>query len=210
MTQPRGRFITLEGVDGAGKSSHLGTVRELLEVHGKVVRMTREPGGTEIGERLRELLLHHSMTLATETLLIFAARAEHIAQVIVPALAAGQWVVCDRFTDSTYAYQGAARGLGVVPVAQLERWVQGELQPDVTLLFDLPVEVSLARRKQASLELDRFEKEDGELFQRVRTEYQARARHDPGRMHVIDANQTPNEVKNSVEKVIRRYCLNEQ
>ncbi len=198
----RGRFITLEGVDGAGKSTHIGRIRQVLEARGLEVRLTREPGGTELGERLRDLLLHRQMALSTETLLIFAARAEHIEQVIRPALRAGTWVLCDRFTDSTYAYQGNARGLGMAAVATLEQWVQGDLQPDLTLLFDLPVEVSLARRKQASLELDRFEQEDHDFFQRVREGYRARALADPERMRVIDAALTPEEVGKAVEKII--------
>ncbi len=198
----RGRFITLEGVDGAGKSSHIGTIRQALEERGIPVRLTREPGGTALGESLRELLLHRAMGLATETLLIFAARAEHLECVIRPALDAGTWVLCDRFTDSTYAYQGSARGLGVDAVAALERWVHADLQPDLTVLFDLPVEVSLARRKQASLELDRFEQEDREFFERVRAGYRSRALADPARIRIIDAARTPTEVGVEVLKAI--------
>ena len=198
----RGRFITLEGVDGAGKSSHIGTIRQALEERGIPVRLTREPGGTALGESLRELLLHRAMGLATETLLSFAARAEHLECVIRPALDAGTWVLCDRFTDSTYAYQGSARGLGVDAVAALERWVHADLQPDLTVLFDLPVEVSLARRKQASLELDRFEQEDREFFERVRAGYRSRALADPARIRIIDAARTPTEVGVEVLKAI--------
>jgi dTMP kinase len=198
----RGRFITLEGVDGAGKSTHIGAIRQGLEARGIPVTLTREPGGTELGESLRDLLLHREMGLATETLLIFAARAEHLDRVIRPALDEGTWVLCDRFTDSTYAYQGNARGLGMDAVATLERWVHGDLQPDLTLLFDLPVEVSLARRKQASLELDRFEQEDHAFFERVREGYRSRALANPERIRIIDASRTPSEVRVEVEKII--------
>jgi dTMP kinase len=204
-TDNRGRFVTLEGVDGAGKSTHLGSVRALIEARGVPVRFTREPGGTELGEALRELLLHRTMSLATETLLIFAARAEHLAQVIRPALADGTWIVCDRFTDSSYAYQGSARGLGMPAIEVLEQWVHADLQPDLTLLFDLPVEVSLARRKQASLELDRFEQEDREFFERVRAGYRARAAADPRRIRVIDAGRSQAEVGAQVEALIRSF-----
>jgi dTMP kinase len=204
-TDNRGRFVTLEGVDGAGKSTHLGSVRALIEARGVPVRFTREPGGTELGEALRELLLHRTMSLATETLLIFAARAEHLAQVIRPALADGTWIVCDRFTDPSYAYQGSARGLGMPAIEVLEQWVHADLQPDLTLLFDLPVEVSLARRKQASLELDRFEQEDREFFERVRAGYRARAAADPRRIRVIDAGRSQAEVGAQVEALIRSF-----
>jgi dTMP kinase len=199
----RGKFLTLEGMDGAGKSSHLNAIRAVLDGRGVNAVSTREPGGTELGEQLRSLILGRNMSLPAETLLIFAARAEHIARVIEPALAAGTWVVSDRFTDATYAYQGSGRGLGAAAVAVLEQWVQGGLQPDLTLLFDLPVDVGLARRKQASLQLDRFEQEDREFFERVRQGYLARARADPGRIRVIDAARPVGEVKLAVETAIK-------
>jgi dTMP kinase len=200
----RGRFITLEGMDGAGKSSHLGTIRAVLQARGVEALFTREPGGTDLGEQLRSLLLRQGMSLATETLLIFAARAEHIAQVIQPALSAGTWVVSDRFTDATYAYQGSARGLGAAAVAELEDWVQHGLHPDLTLLFDVPVEVGLARRKQASLQLDRFEQQDREFFERVRAGYLERAREAPLRIRVIDAARPAEEVRDAVEQNLQR------
>jgi len=191
----RGRFITLEGVDGAGKSSHVGAVRAAIEAAGIPVIMTREPGGTDLGERLRDLLLRERMSLAAETLLIFAARAEHLAQVIVPALDRGQWVVSDRFTDSTYAYQGGGRGLGAAAVRVLEDWVHPSLQPDLTLLFDVPPEIGLARRQQALLGLDRFEQEDYAFFERVRAAYLQRAAASAGRIRIIDGARERDEVR---------------
>src|SRR5262245_21964278 len=151
----RGKFITLEGVDGAGKSTFLAWIEQRIRSKGVDLLVTREPGGTPIGERLRELLLHTTMDRKTETLLMFAARQEHIVSVIEPALTAGRWVLCDRFTDATFAYQGAGRALGERDIAILEAWVQGGLQPDLTVLFDLPVEVARAR-SQAARSPDRF------------------------------------------------------
>ena len=202
----RGRFITLEGIDGAGKSSHVATVVGMLARAGRQVLVTREPGGTELGERLRELLLSVPMHLETETLLMFAARSEHLHKAIVPALASGAWVVCDRFTDATFAYQGGGRGLDRERIAALERWVQGTLQPDLTLYFDLPVEVGLARRQQATLALDRFEQEDRRFFQRVRDGYLARVAADPARIRVVHAEKSTAEVKNEVEVIVSTFC----
>jgi dTMP kinase len=203
----RGKFITLEGMDGAGKSSHIGTIRATLSSRGVDALFTREPGGTELGERLRELVLHEKMSLKAETLMIFAARAEHIVRVIEPALDAGTWVVSDRFTDATYAYQGCGRGLGTAAVEQLERWVQNGLQPDLTLLFDVPVGVGLARRKQASLDLDRFEQEDRAFFERVREGYFAQPRKAPERIRIIDASRPAAEVQRAVEQALLRMEL---
>ncbi|MBX9694985.1 MAG: dTMP kinase, partial [Cyanobacteria bacterium] len=162
----RGKFITLEGIDGAGKSTHLARLVELLGERGKTVVQTREPGGTPLGEKLRELLLSEPMHLETEALLMFAARREHLAQVIVPALERGDWVVCDRFTDASFAYQGGGRGLAVAKLETLEAWVQEGLNPDLTLLFDVPTDVALGRVKGMGRELDRFEQEKGEFFER--------------------------------------------
>ena len=205
MTQPvRGKFITLEGMDGAGKSSHLGTIQAVLRARGVSAIFTREPGGTELGEQLRGLILREKMSLAAETLLIFAARAEHIERIIEPALRTGTYVVSDRFTDATYAYQGSGRGLGAASVAALEQWVQHGLQPDLTLLFDVPVDTGLARRRQASLQPDRFEQEDRDFFDRVRRGYAERANAEPQRIRVIDGARTPEEVKGAVEWAIEQ------
>jgi len=183
-----GRFITLEGIEGAGKSTALAHVAGLLEAAGREVVATREPGGTPLGEALRALLLDHRNGMAhdTELLLMFAARAEHLAQVIRPALAAGRWVVCDRFTDSTYAYQGGGRGVPEARIAALEGWVQGPLRPDLTLLLDVPPETGLARARGGGVG-DRFEREDVAFFERVRAAYLRRAEAEPGRFRVIDA-----------------------
>jgi dTMP kinase len=202
----RGKFITLEGVDGAGKSSHIATIVAVLERHDIAVKVTREPGGTEVGEKIREVLLRDAMHLDTETLLMFAARAEHLHTVIAPAIEQGLWVVSDRFTDATFAYQGGGRGLPLARVAALEAWVQQGRQPDLTLYFDLPVDVGLARRQQASLLLDRFEQEDQRFFERVRAVYQARAAAEPDRIRVIHAEKSLSEVKKQVEDIVTEAC----
>ncbi len=202
----RGRFITLEGVDGAGKSTHLGWIAERLRARGLDVLVTREPGGTPLGERLRELLLSEPMHLETETLLMFAARREHLARVILPALEAGRWVLSDRFTDATFAYQGGGRGLSKDRIAALERWVQGDLQPDLTLYFDLPVETARQRIAGSQAALDRFEREDNGFFERVRGAYLERAAGAPQRIRVIDASQPLELVKETLEEVFVRYC----
>lgn len=183
-----GKFITLEGIDGAGKSTHLGWLQDWLRERAIEHVLTREPGGTPLGEKLRELLLHHDMHLETETLLMFAGRREHIAQVILPALQAGSWVVSDRFTDATFAYQGGGRGLGIERIEVLEHWVQNGLQPDLTLLFDVPLEVSRERLAKTRV-LDRFEQEQQDFHQRVRNCYLERARRDPARIKVIDSTR---------------------
>ncbi|MDQ5888749.1 MAG: dTMP kinase [Pseudomonadota bacterium] len=183
-----GKFITLEGIDGAGKSTHLGWLQDWLRERAIEHVITREPGGTPLGEKLRELLLHHDMHLETETLLMFAGRREHIAEVILPALQAGSWVVSDRFTDATFAYQGGGRGLGIERIEVLEHWVQSGLQPDLTLLFDVPLEVSRERLAKTRV-LDRFEQEQQDFHQRVRNCYLERARRDPARIKVIDSTR---------------------
>jgi dTMP kinase len=182
------RFITLEGIDGAGKSTHLEALAQRLKAGGASVVGTREPGGTALAERVRELLLHASeMDVLTEALLVFAARRDHLREVILPALAAGRTVLCDRFTDATFAYQGGGRGAPRAVLEQLERLVQGELQPDLTLWFDLPAATAAQRRAQARA-ADRFEQQDEAFFERVREAYAARARAMPGRFARIDAS----------------------
>ncbi|MEI6413462.1 MAG: dTMP kinase [Pseudomonadota bacterium] len=185
----RGGFITLEGLEGAGKSTAAAFVVERLSAAGYPVITTREPGGTQLGESLRALLLARqtAMTGETELLLMFAARAEHLAQRILPALAAGTWVVCDRFTDASFAYQGGGRGLAPSRVAALETWLQGDLQPDLTFLLDIDPGQGLARARQRGDALDRFESETLPFFERVREAYRQRALGDPGRIRVIDA-----------------------
>ncbi len=196
-----GLFITLEGMDGAGKSTHIPTILQLLASGGREVVSTREPGGTPLGEELRELLLHREMHVETESLLMFAARAEHLQQVILPALQRDAIVVSDRFTDASYAYQCGARGLPMHKMQQLEQWVQGELQPDVTLLFDVPVEVSLQRLASARTP-DKFEAQGAEFFARLRSQYLKRAAEYPQRFRVIDAHRPLKEVKKTVEEII--------
>ncbi len=185
-----GRLITVEGLEGAGKSTALAVVESWLQERGRDVLVTREPGGTELGEALRRLLLAHrqpAMSADTETLLMFAARAEHLAQVLRPALERGCWVVSDRFTDATYAYQGAGRGVGAGRVAVLEDWVQGSLRPHFTLLLDVPEALGLERAAGRGADPDRFESEQAEFFRRARACYRARAAAEPGRIRVIDA-----------------------
>jgi dTMP kinase len=199
----RGRFITLEGIDGAGKSSHVEWLAERLRAQGRDLLVTREPGGTALGERLRALVLHEPMDLRTETLLVFAARQEHLATVIRPALELGRWVLSDRFTDATYAYQGAGRGLGAEPIAALEHWVQGDLRPDLTVYFDVPAEVGQARRRNAGGELDRFEREAAAFHERVRLAYLDRASAEPARVRIIDGCQPLNEVRKKLEELLK-------
>lgn len=201
QTQKRGKFITLEGMDGAGKSTHIPNIIALLKTRGIEVVSTREPGGTRLGEQLRALLLHDAMHPETETLLMFAARREHIASVIEPALARGAYVLSDRFTDATYAYQCGAKGVSSDKIKQLETWVQGDLQPDMTLLFDVPVEISIARLASAR-EPDKFERENAKFFEKLRQAYLTRAKENPTRFHVINANQALEKVKVLVEKII--------
>jgi len=204
----RGLFITLEGGEGAGKSTSLAFVREYLEQAGKRVVLTREPGGTPLGEQIRELLLHgrENMDVDTELLLMFAARAEHLARVIRPALANGAYVVCDRFTDATYAYQGGGRGVPEARIRILEDWVQQGLRPDLTLLLDIPVEQGLERAGQRSAP-DRFEREKIDFFERVRNCYLAEAESEPQRIRVIDAAcdipQVQAQLRSVLEEVLR-------
>lgn len=191
----KGLFITLEGGEGAGKSTQMAFVQKrlskALQAVGKSLQVTREPGGTKLGEQIRGLLLDHQQTAMdsdTELLLMFAARAQHLAELISPTLDAGDWVLCDRFTDATYAYQGGGRGIDMARIATLENWVQGELRPDMTLLLDLPVEVGMARAGERG-ELDRFEREQQAFFEQVRQTYRDRVVAEPGRYCIIDAAQ---------------------
>lgn len=197
----RGRFITLEGVDGAGKSTHTVWIADFLRAQGLDVVSTREPGGTPLGEKLRALVLTDTMGLDTETLLMFAARCEHARQVIEPALARGAWVVCDRYTDATYAYQGGGRGLGAARIAVLETWMQAG-QPDRTWLFDVPLDVARARLADAR-EPDRFEREGAAFFERTREAYHARAKADPGRIHIVDSTQSIEQIRTELEAGLR-------
>jgi dTMP kinase len=195
------KFITFEGVDGAGKSTHLAWFAAALRQRGLDVVVTREPGGTPLGEQLREILLNQTMSTGTEALLMFAARLEHIEQLIKPALRAGKWVISDRFSDASFAYQGGGRGLDWDKLSQLEQWVHPDLQPDLTLFFDVPVEV--ARQRLANnVSLDRFEQEQSDFFERVRAGYHKRIRQNPRRYVVIDAAQTLDIVKHKLEEVI--------
>jgi dTMP kinase len=198
----RGKFITLEGIDGAGKSTHVGCIADFLRGRGRKVVVTREPGGTPLGEKLRAVLLSEAMTVDTEALLMFAARREHIAQVIAPALAQGRWVISDRFTDATYAYQGSGGGMAKDRIAALERWVHEGLMPDLTLVFDVPVDVALARLPKARK--DRFESEDKAYFERVRAGYLERAAADPHRVRVVDGGRPLADVKKNVEDIISK------
>ncbi|MDX9706944.1 MAG: dTMP kinase [Azospira sp.] len=202
----RGKFITFEGIDGAGKSSHIEGTVALLRQRGLTVVGTREPGGTPLGEKLRTLLLHEPMHLETEAMLMFAARREHLAALIEPALARGDWVVCDRFSDATFAYQGGGRGLDRHRLLELEHWVHGHLQPDLTLLFDLPFSVARERIVQQTRELDRFEQERADFHERVRQAYLDRAAGAPKRIRVINADQPLPAIAAAVESAVLELC----
>jgi dTMP kinase len=198
MTARPGRFITLEGIDGAGKSTHVPFIAERIEAAGHRLVATREPGGTAVGEALRALLLREPMTHDSEALLMFAARREHLDQVIRPALARGEWVLCDRFTDATYAYQGGGHGVDRARIRALEAWIHGDCRPDLTFLFDVPPGVSRERLQRAEAEgraLDKFEREANAFFERVRNAYLDRAREDPARFRVIDSTRPIAEVR---------------
>ena len=197
-----GRFITLEGIDGAGKSTHHSWLIDLLKRQGKEVVATREPGGTALGEKLRALLLSEPMHLETEALLMFAARREHLDKLILPALAAGKWVVSDRFTDASYAYQGGGRGLAPEKIRALESWVQDGFQPDLTIVFDLPTEIACERLAKTGNAPDRFEQETRDFFQRVRESYLQRAGAEPDRIKVIDSRQSVADIQKLLEQII--------
>ncbi len=207
MPIAKGKFITVEGGEGAGKSTNLDHIRRLLETAGKEVLFTREPGGTDLGEEVRELLLGHKhtgMSDDAELLLMFAARAEHLHNKIIPALEAGKWVLCDRFTDASYAYQGGGRGIDNGRIAALEAWVQQGLKPDLTLLLDLPIEVGLERAGKRS-EPDRFESEKAAFFDKVRSAYLAIAEREPERVRVVNAAEPLERVQLSIESVIGAF-----
>ena len=198
----RGRFISFEGIDGAGKSTQHAWAVDYLRRQGHTVVATREPGGTPLGEKLRALLLSEPMHLETEALLMFAARREHIAEVIEPALARGDWVVCDRFVDASFAYQGGGRGLDWEKLENLAQWVLGDLQPDLTLIFDAPVAVAQQRLHAATANPDRFEQEQAAFFERVRAAYLRIATENPGRVRLIDATQIQNKINKVLEDII--------
>ncbi len=207
MSITRGKFITVEGVEGAGKSSNLEFIRLLLEEAGKEVLFTREPGGTPLGEEVRQLLLGHKhtgMADDTELLLMFAARAEHLEQKIRPALEAGIWVLCDRFTDASYAYQGSGRGIDKQRIRTLEEWTQYGLRPDLTLLLDLPVAIGLERANKRSAP-DRFEKEKAAFFEKVRSGYLEIAWNEADRVKVVDASRPLFEVQAAITNLIREF-----
>ncbi len=203
----RGKFITLEGIDGAGKSTHLAWLADLFRQRGLRLCVTREPGGTDLGEKLRALLLdrNQQMHLDTEAMLMFAARREHLDKVIEPALAGGTWVLCDRFTDATFAYQGSGRGVDWAKLRVLEQWVQGALQPDLTLLFDVTPEVG--RQRAGSIKSpDRFEQEENAFFMRVRDGYLRRAKEAPSRMRVIDAGTSVERIRQTIAQIVEPLC----
>jgi dTMP kinase len=200
-----GRFITFEGIDGAGKSTQIAAVVDGLRQRGLEVVQSREPGGTPLAEKLRELVLHQAMNLETEALLMFAARREHLAAVIEPALARGAWVVCDRFTDATYAYQVGGRGLDAEKFRVLEQWVHPHLQPDLTFLFDVEPAVAAQRIAQGRADTDRFEREQTDFFERVRAAYLQRAQESEGRLVVIDAARTPDVVTADVLATLKMH-----
>jgi dTMP kinase len=197
-----GKFITFEGIDGAGKSTHIQYVQDrlahFLQDLGRVVVSTREPGGTPLGESLRNLLLHEKMHLETEALLMFASRREHLAQVITPNLENGNWVISDRFTDATFAYQGGGRRLSLEKLNALENWVHPDFQPDLTFLFDVPLDVARARL-DATRQLDKFEKETQDFFENTRAEYLRRAKEFPQRFRIIDSSQSIEQIRTEID-----------
>ncbi len=202
----RGKLISLEGVDGAGKSTHIPFITSLLESNGHTVVSTREPGGTKVGERLRDILLHDKMHLETETLLMFASRREHIAEVIEPALTRGDWVLTDRFTDASFAYQTGGRGLPLKKMETMERWVCGSLYPDLTLLFDLPLDIARTRLNR-STDLDRFEVEKQEFFIKVQEEYHRRAAQFPDRIKLVDSSKTLEVIQGQIWRAMRDFLF---
>lgn len=206
MTAPAGLFVTVEGIDGAGKSTHVQALAEHFRQQGREVVLTREPGGTPLAETLRELVLHRPMDALTEALLVFAARRDHLVQVIEPGLARGAVVLSDRFTDASFAYQGGGRGFDLQVLATLERWVQRERQPDLTFWFDLPA-AEAARRRGAVRVPDRFEAEDVAFFERVIAGYAARRDAAPARFETLDATAAPTAVWQQIEAALRRRGL---
>ena len=199
-----GHFVTFEGIDGSGKSTHIDGVAATLRARGVAVLVTREPGGTPLGESLRDIVLKQPMTREAETLLMFAARAEHVAKIIRPALAQGQWVLCDRFTDATYAYQAGGRGMDERSIAQLEQWVHPDLQPSLTILFDVAPEVA-ARRLTHARSADRFESEPIAFFCAVRAMYLKRAAANPARFFIVDGEQPRDAVSDQLNQLMRQW-----
>ena len=199
------KFITLEGVDGAGKSSHIEFIADAVRTRAPHVIVTREPGGTDLAERLRQAVLAQPMTPIVETLLIFAGRADHVARVIQPALQSGQWVICDRFTDATIAYQGAGKGVPRELIARLADAAHPGLVPDCTLIFDCPYDVAAARLAKAGRTLDRFEREDRAFYERVRSAYLELAKSEPRRMRLIDASKTAGEVREQIKGALAGF-----
>jgi dTMP kinase len=209
MAEHTGRFITLEGIEGVGKTTNLEYMRKLLERSGVPCVVTREPGGTPLGEALREMLLahrHEGMSSDAELLMMFAARAEHLGKIIQPALAAGNNVLCDRFTEATYAYQGGGRGINAKRIAELETWVQGDLRPDLTIILDAPVETGRERAGQRSAP-DRIERERNDFFERVRAGYLELAGHYPDRIAVVDAGVELENVQDQIDHVMKQYGI---
>ncbi|MGB5275817.1 MAG: dTMP kinase [Gammaproteobacteria bacterium] len=209
MSEKMGKFITLEGIEGVGKTTNRDYIRNVLERAGKTCVETREPGGTPLGEALRELLLQHKhegMSADAELLMMFAARAEHLHKVILPALRAGKVVLCDRFTEATYAYQGGGRGLNHKKISDLENWVQGDLRPDLTIILDAPVAIGRQRAGQRSTP-DRIEKEQNDFFERVRHTYLELARHYPERIAVIDASVAIDKVQDQIDHVFTEHAV---
>ena len=202
QNKSRGKFLTLEGIDGAGKSSHTKFIAERIRSQGFAVVTTREPGGTELGETLRTMLLNEKMHADTEALLMFASRSEQLAVIIEPALAAGKWVICDRFTDSTYAYQCGGRGLSAVRTALLENWVHGHLQPDITFLFDAPLAVARDRLDKNALKPDKFEREQNDFFVKVRGAYLQRAARFPQRIKVVNSARSIAEIESDLRQLL--------
>ncbi len=207
----KGKFITLEGIDGAGKSTHLKWIANYLASKGIRVLTTREPGGTELGENIRGLLLDHRqiMHAETEALLMFAARREHLDKLILPALDQGNWVISDRFTDASYAYQGGGRDVSIDKLQILENWVQGQFQPDLTFYFDLSIEVARLRIQSIKI-ADRFEKEQNDFFHRVRAAYINRAKQFPERMQVLDASRSIDDITHQLEKVLQPLLIEQK
>ncbi|PCH60125.1 MAG: dTMP kinase [Gammaproteobacteria bacterium] len=207
MTANAGKFITVEGIEGVGKSTNINAIRRVLDGRNINCIVTREPGGTDLGEDIRSLLLghkHQAMSSDCELLLMFASRAQHLAQVITPALKRGQWVICDRFTDATYAYQGGGRGIDDKHIALLEDWVHGNKQPDLTFLLDTDVATGMARVHKRGA-TDRFESETIAFFERVRSKYLARAKQHPSRIAIIDAGRPLSEVEVSIRERLNLF-----
>jgi len=204
---PRGRFITLEGLEGSGKSTQIGLLRDTLQAQGRTVVTTREPGGTPAAERLREIVLQagaERIAPMSELLILFAARAIHLDSLVRPALARGEWVICDRFTDASYAYQGAGSGVPAAAIAALQALVHGDLQPDLTILLDVPVAVGLARARarRGTASADRFESEQADFFERVHGEFLAIARREPGRVRIVNAERPVGEVASEIRRLV--------